>query len=503
MIRCLRRQPKVENFESVKRAACGEWKKLVSISFSFIALPFDIRSMNWINDLKQILSPSQVFTDDETRTEYGRDYTEDLSFPPAAVVKPSTVEEVSAVLKFASEHQIPVTPIGARTGLSGGALSVNGGIGLSMERFNKILKIDEKNYQVIIEPGVITEVLQNEVKAKGLFYPPDPASRGSCFIGGNIAENSGGPKAVKYGVTADYVLNLEVVLPSGEVIWTGANTLKNSTGYNLTQLMVGSEGTLGVVTKIVLRLISHPSDDLLMLVPFKSAEKACEAVSAILRSGVTPSGLEFMERDAVLYAMEFIGEQPVPLADDEEAHLLIEVDGNDREALMQDCEGILAVVEKFDCGDVLFAEDQAKKDQLWKLRRRVGEAVKAQSIYKEEDTVVPRYELPALLRSVKEIGSKYGFKSVCYGHAGDGNLHVNILRGELSDEEWNTTVKVGIRELFEEVKKLGGTISGEHGIGLVQKEYMDIMFPDSHLELMRSIKKVFDPKGILNPGKIF
>jgi len=453
--------------------------------------------------LTEIVGKEYVFTDEETRKNYGHDETEDLNFPPAFVVKPSSPEEVSAILKLASVHEIPVTPIGARTGLSGGALSIKGGIGLSMERFNKILQIDERNLQATVEPGVITQVFQDSVREKGLMYPPDPASRGSCFIGGNVSENSGGPKAVKYGVTKDYVLNLEVVLMSGEIIWTGANTLKNSTGYNLTQLMVGSEGTLGVITKIVMRLIPHPKHDLLMLVPFKSAEKACEAVSAIFRAGITPSGMEFMERDAIVYAMDFIGEEPVPLAAHDQAHLLIEVDGNDVDALMMDCERIAEVVAQYEAGEGLFAEDQTQKDQLWKLRRRVGEAVKAQSIYKEEDTVVPRFELPSLLKSVKEVGKLYGFRSVCYGHAGDGNLHVNILRDEMCEEDWNKTVKVGIRELFERVKKLGGTISGEHGIGLVQRDYMDIMFSASHLELMRSIKKVFDPKGILNPGKIF
>ncbi|NQV53868.1 MAG: FAD-binding protein [Flavobacteriales bacterium] len=456
-----------------------------------------------IDALIAIVGEKGCTTDLEARKEYGHDETEDLNFPPAVVIKPASVKEVSEVLGFANTHGIPVTPIGARTGLSGGALSIHGGIGLSMERFNRILDIDEKNLQATVEPGVITQVFQDAVKEKGLMYPPDPASRGSCFIGGNVAENSGGPKAVKYGVTKDYVLNLEVVLPSGEVIWTGANTLKNSTGYNFTQLLVGSEGTLGVITKIVMRLIPHPTQDLLMLVPFRSAEKACEAVSEIFRRGIIPSGMEFMERDAIEYAMDFIGEEPVPLGAEDAAHLLIEVDGNDLDALMGDCERIAEVVEAFDCGEILFAEDQSKKDQLWKLRRRVGEAVKAQSIYKEEDTVVPRFELPALLKAVKEIGKLYGFRSVCYGHAGDGNLHVNILRDEMCEEDWNKTTKEGIRALFERVKELGGTISGEHGIGLVQRDYMDIMFSKGHLELMRAVKRSFDPNGILNPGKIF
>ena len=323
------------------------------------------------------------------------------------------------------------------------------------------------------------------------------------MIGGNIAENSGGPKAVKYGVVKDYVLNLEVVLPTGEIIWTGANVLKNATGYNLTQLVVGSEGTLGIVTKAVLKLLPLPKHDMLMLVPFRSAENACAAVSAIFMAGYTPSAMEFMERDAIEWTMNFIDNCIVPLPEDIQAHLLIEVDGNDMDVLMKEMEGISGIVTQFECDDILFADDAQQKAELWKLRRRVGEAVKSHSIYKEEDTVVPRAELPVLLKGVKDIGRRYGFKSVCYGHAGDGNLHVNIIKGELSDEEWNGSLKSGIREIFELVKKLGGTISGEHGIGLVQKEYLPIVFDPVTMRLMKEIKKIFDPHHILNAGKIF
>jgi glycolate oxidase len=372
-----------------------------------------------------------------------------------------------------------------------------------MERFNKIISIDERNHQVITEPGVITQVLQDAVREKGLFYPPDPASKGSCFIGGNVSENSGGPKAVKYGVTKDFVLNLEVVLPNGEIIWTGANVLKNATGYNLTQLIVGSEGTLAIITKIVLRLIPHPTHDLLMLVPFFDAEKACEAVAAIFRAGITPSGLEFMERDALTWTQSFTGDSSIPVKENHQAHLLIEVDGFDPEQLMGECEKIMGVLENFETDEILFAESEAQKAGLWALRRKVGEAVKSQSIYKEEDTVVPRYELPALLSAVKRICRQYGLHSVCYGHAGDGNLHVNIIKGDLTDEQWEKDLPVAIRALFTEVVALGGTLSGEHGIGLVQQPYMDIAFPEITLQLMRQIKEVFDPKGILNPGKIF
>jgi glycolate oxidase len=452
---------------------------------------------------KKIVGEAYVFIDEDVLSQYASDETEDLHYLPDVVIKPRTAEEISDILKICNQHGIPVTPRGAGTGLSGGALPHLGGVLLSIERLNSIINIDERNLQVITEAGVITEVLQDAVKERGLFYPPDPSSRGSCLIGGNIAENSGGPKAVKYGVVKDYVLNLEVVLATGEIIWTGANVLKNATGYNLTQLVVGSEGTLGIVTKIVLKLLPHPKYDLLMLVPFHSAENACAAVSAIFRAGYLPSALEFMERDALEWVMRFVDNCVVAIEDDIQAHLLIEVDGNDIDVLMKEMEGISEVVMNYECGEILFAEDVQQKAELWKLRRRVGEAVKSHSVYKEEDTVVPRAELPALLHGVKEIGKRYGFHSVCYGHAGDGNLHVNIIKGELSDAEWNGSLKSGIREIFELVKALGGTISGEHGIGLVQKEYMDIIFDPRSMGLMRQIKQVFDPNNILNRGKIF
>lgn len=456
-----------------------------------------------IEAFKDIVGKDHVFVDEEVLGHYAHDETEDLHFMPDVVVKPSSAQEISAILRICNQHRIPVTPRGAGTGLSGGALPHLGGVLLSIERLNRIIEIDERNLQVITEPGVITEVLQNVVKEKGLFYPPDPSSRGSCMIGGNIAENSGGPKAVKYGVVKDYVLNLEVVLPTGEITWTGANVLKNATGYNLTQLMVGSEGTLGIVTKAVLKLIPLPKHDLLMLVPFKNAENACAAVSAIFMAGYTPSAMEFMERDALEWVMRFVDNCIVNIEEETQAHLLIEVDGNDMDVLMKEMEGISEVVMQFDCGEILFADDAKQKEELWKLRRRVGEAVKSHSVYKEEDTVVPRAELPVLLKGVKDIGRKYGFHSVCYGHAGDGNLHVNIIRGELSEEQWNGSLKTGIVEIFELVKRLGGTISGEHGIGLVQKEYLPIVFDDVQMRLMKQIKKIFDPNHILNAGKIF
>lgn len=455
-----------------------------------------------LQKLQQIVGHEFVFYDTDTLLQYSHDETEDYSFPPNFLVKPRTTQEIAAIVKLANEYAIPLVPIGGQTGLSGGALAIHGGIGLSMERLNKILHIDENNLQVTTEPAVITQVLRDAVAEKGLFYPVDPSSMGSCFIGGNIAENSGGARAVKYGVTKDYVLNLEVVLPTGEIIWTGANTLKNSTGYNLTQLMVGSEGTLGIVTKIVLKLLPLNKHNVLLLVPFYKAEEACEAVSAIFRAGIVPSALEFMERDAIDWAVKYIEGISIIIQPEHQAHLLIEVDGNYPEILMLEAEKILEVVEQFSIDEVLFADTEEQKNAIWKMRRGVAEAVKANSIYKEEDTVVPRYELPKLLKGIKQIGVKYGFQSVCYGHAGDGNLHVNIIKGTLSDAAWQNEVPKGIKEIFELTVALKGTISGEHGIGYVQKNYLPIAMQPKQIDVLRNIKKIFDPKNILNPGKI-
>ena len=455
-----------------------------------------------IQYFKSILN-NRVYTDEENLLRCASDHTEDFVFKPQIVLQPETTQEVSIILKYCNENKIIITPRGAGTGLSGGALPIFGSIVLDMKRMNKILKIDTENFQVTTEPAVITEELQNAVKELGLYYPVDPASKGSCFIGGNVAENSGGARAVKYGVVKDYVLNLEVVLPNGKIIWTGANTLKNSTGYNLTQLLVGSEGTLAVITKIVLKLLPYPKKDLLILVPFYSAHEACRAVNKIFLAGFNPSALEFMERNAILASQKFLDNYSLELPDDIQAHLLIEVNGNEEDVLMREIEGIVSVLEEFRTGEILFADTEKTKEELWKLRRVTGEASKGNSIYKEEDTVVPRAKLPELLAKVKELGKEYGFDSICYGHAGDGNLHINIIKNNMSDEKWNNELPEAIRKLFVYTKELGGTISGEHGIGYVQKNYMDIAFSEIELDLMRKIKAVFDPNNILNPGKIF
>jgi glycolate oxidase len=453
-------------------------------------------------EITNIVGADSVLTDLADKERYARDETEDLVFYPEVVVKPRHTQQISELMKLCNLHRIPVTPRGAGTGLSGAALATHGGLMISMERFNQIISIDEDNLQATVEPGVITELFMNEVESKGLYYPVDPSSKGSCFMGGNVAHGSGGPRVVKYGTIREYILNLELVLPNGEIIWTGANTLKYASGYNLTQLMIGSEGTLGIVTKIVTKLIPKPSQNLLMLASFNSNEEACAAVSAIFRSGITPSAVEFMERKGVEWVIEN-DHVSFDLKEGIAAFLLIEVDGTDLDQLFTDCEKINTVLEKFDCKEVLFADTAAQKEELWKIRRTMAVSVKSNSIYKEEDTVVPRAALPKLISGIKSIGNAYGFESICYGHAGDGNLHVNIIKGNMSNEAWDKELKAGISEIFKLTVELGGTISGEHGIGLVQREFMPIKYSDLHLDLMRQIKKVFDPNLILNPGKIF
>jgi glycolate oxidase len=300
---------------------------------------------------------------------------------------------------------------------------------------------------------------------------------------------------------------MEVVLPTGEIIKTAANVLKNSTGYNLTQLMCGSEGTLGIITKIFFKLRPLPQKDITMLVPFSTAEEACRGITAVYMAGINPSGMEFVEREAIVKTKAYLEDLSkgvnIDLPDGINAHLIIELDGNDEDVLMKDAEKIMTTLADFEIGEILFADSAQQKEELWRLRRNVSPAVNAYSLTKAEDVVVPRANLPALITSVKEIGAEYKFNSVCYGHAGDGNLHINIMKEQLSDEWWNKEVNEGIEKIFIRVVELGGTLSGEHGIGIAKRPYMSLAMGEVNLNLMRGIKKVFDPKGILNPGKIF
>jgi glycolate oxidase len=452
-------------------------------------------------ELRDALGAGAVHTDEDALERASADETEDLSFLPEVVVTPADTAGVSAVMRIASRHRIPVTPRGAGTGLSGGALPVMGGISLSTARLNGIIEIDRGNLMAVVEPGVITQVFQEAVEAVGLFYPPDPASRGSCFLGGNLAECSGGPRAVKYGVTRDWVTGIEAVLPNGDIVHHGGKLLKNVTGYNLSQLIIGSEGTLAVITRIYLRLIPLPPHRTMLLVPFGDLASCARAVPAIMNAGVVPSVLELMERDAVTITEEHLDKKfPGPQA---AAHLLIELDGTDEGVIQRDAERVAEIVLKEGAIDVLAADNDSKMNDMWALRRAAGAAVKSVSVYKEEDTVVPRDQIVPLLVGVKEIAARHGIRTVCYGHAGDGNLHVNILKMDMSDEAWNRDLEPAIREIFELTVSLGGLISGEHGIGWVQKSYLPIALSPAEIALMRAIKHAFDPHGILNPGKLF
>jgi glycolate oxidase len=450
--------------------------------------------------ISEVLTSIEFLFSSEETLPYGSDYTEDLFFPPAAVCFPNTSLEVSQILSLCNSLNVPVYTRGAGTGLSGACLPVKDGLVLSTKKLNRIIEIDTQNLTATIESGVINAHLKMAVEELGLYYPPDPASQGSCSIGGNLAHGAGGPRAVKYGITRDYVLNLEVVLPTGEIIWTGANTLKNSTGFSLTHLMIGSEGMLGVITKAVLKLIPKPTQELLLVASFENLEDCAKAVNAVLLSKFKPCAIELMEKSGVIISMQAT-QTLFPTHEAAEAYLLFAFDGFDGEDLFLQAEGIYEILESFNALDILPSPNAETAEQWWKVRRAIGETVKQVSPYKEEDTVVPRSAMPQLLKKVKSIGDQYGFQSVCYGHAGDGNLHVNILKNDLSDEVWNHQIPMAIAEIFEFCKSVGGTISGEHGIGLVQKQYLPIVLDPIHFQLLKGIKSTFDPQNILNPGK--
>jgi glycolate oxidase len=463
--------------------------------------PFNQVTPELITRLEEAVGKKFVRADDEARERFASDETEDLVFMPEVVVLPQDTGAVSAVMEIATEANVPVTPRGAGTGLSGGALPVFGGIVLCTAELKNIVEIDKANLMAVVEPGVILQEFQEAVEEVGLFYPPDPASRGSCFIGGNLAESSGGPRAVKYGVTKDYVVGVEAVLPNGQIVRHGGKLLKNATGYNLTQLLIGSEGTLAVITKVLVRLIPLPQHRSMLLVPFDSLEDCARAVPAVMNAGIIPAVLELMERDALKITEKHL-DTTIPNSD-AAAQLLVELDGDDPDAIARSAERVCEIVMAEGASDVLLADTSAKMNELWSMRRAIGEAVKSVSVYKEEDTVVPRNNIVPLLKGVKEIAARYGIRAVCYGHAGDGNLHVNILKMDMTDDRWNTQLDPAIREIFELTVSLGGLISGEHGIGWVQKKYLPIALTEAELDIMKRIKSAFDPAGILNPGKIF
>ena len=452
--------------------------------------------------LEEALGPGALLAGADALEPYCRDETPGAFARPDAVVLPRSAAEVAAVLRLATEHRFAVVPRGTGTGVVAGALPYGGGVVLSTERLNRILEIDADNMMAVVEPGVITGHLQREVGKLGLFYPPDPASVDSCSIGGNVATGAGGPRAVKYGVTRDYVTGLEVALPTGELLALGGKIVKYATGYHLADLFIGSEGTLGVITKITVKLLGLPAHRASLLVPFATLGDAARAVAEITRRRLLPATLEFMDAGAVAAAGRFLGsEMPFP---DAGALLLVEVDGHSAAAVAADYEAIGELCLAADARDVLVADGRAEQEKLWKARRVIGEAVKAQNRdVAKQDVVVPRMAIPELVERLGAIGARAGAPVICFGHAGDGNVHVNVLRGELGDDAWAEAQARVVPAVIRAVYALGGVLSGEHGIGWVKKARLAEVLPGKHLELMRGIKRVFDPAGILNPGKIF
>jgi glycolate oxidase len=452
--------------------------------------------------LREIVGADNVLTSAEEMEPYSHDEVIGLRADPEVVVRVTSTQQVSEILHLAQRERVPVTPRGAGMGLSGGAVPVHGGIVLSLEKMDRILEIDKENLMVTVEPGVITGDLHRAVEAEGLFYPPDPASLDSCSIGGNIAEDAGGPRAVKYGVTQDYVCGLEAVLPSGEIIFCGGKLVKNVTGYNLVKLLVGSEGTLAVVTKIILRLLPRPKVQVDLLVPYDDLQAAADTVSDIIAHRIVPATIEFMERDS-LRAVERLLQRELPF-NDAAAFLLIQLDGNSQQAVDVDYEVVGDLCLKHGARDVLVARDQRTRDRLWEARRLIIDALNHESPANHmEDVVVPRAEVPRFLRGVTKIAERRAVRMVSFGHAGDGNVHVNVLKDEISDDRWEALAPAVSEEIYQLSLSLGGTLTGEHGIGATRRRYLPMALDEAQINVMRGIKAVFDPNQILNPGKIF
>jgi len=417
---------------------------------------------------------------------------------PSAIVWPNNTADVVKVMKYAYEKEIPVVPRGAGTGMTAGAVPSKGSIVLSFEKMKKIIEIDAENLNVLCEPGVINGKLQRELEWTGFFYPPDPASMNFCTLGGNVAENAGGPRALKYGVTRDYVMEIEAVLPNGEVITTGIKTTKGVVGYDLTRLFTGSEGTLAVFTKIRLKVLPLPEEVITLLAIFRSLESSGDAVTKIISSKIIPRTLEFMDRNAIEAVENF---KPIGLPRDAEAVLLIELDGQPS-TITREAEKVIALCSKLGA-EIKMAKDEFAKNNLWASRRALSPAlyhIKPTKI--NEDIVVPRNKLTEMLRRLRTLSEKSGIAIVNFGHAGDGNIHVNIMVDKADEDEYQRGLGL-VEQIFRDTLELGGTISGEHGIGLTKAGYIDMELSERELKIMKSIKKVFDPKKILNPGKIF
>jgi glycolate oxidase len=448
-----------------------------------------------IKELKNIVGSAYLTTSPEDMVVYAYDATQQEALP-WAVARPASAQEVSEILRLANGELFPVVPRGAGTGMSGGSVPVHGGLVLSLERMNRILEIDDENLVAVVEPGVVTGELQREVEARGLFYPPDPASNKFCTIGGNVAECAGGLRAVKYGVTKDYVLGLEVVLPTGEIIRTGARTAKSVAGYDLTKLIVGSEGTLGVATAIILKLLPLPESVRTISAFFNTIEGAATAAAKIIASRIIPRALEFVDRHALRAVEKYLKED---ITGGATAMLLVEVDGA-ADTTARESERIAEIMERAGASHVKKAETDAEREQLWKARRSISPAlytIKPKKV--NEDIVVPRSKIPDILREIEEIAKRHDLLIVNFGHAGDGNIHTNIM----IDEADKPRALNAVKEIFESTLRMGGSISGEHGIGLSKAAYLPMEIGPAALSAMKHIKQALDPNNILNPGKIF
>ena len=459
-----------------------------------------------IYELVNILGEKNVIFDEEKMESYSHDETpiNQYASMPEVVITPINTEQISKVVKLANKYLIPITPRGAGSGLSGGAIPIYGGILLSVEKMNKVIEIDYDNMMIVVEPGLVTNEINNLVEDRGLFFAGYPMSLETCFVGGNIAENAGGGKAVKYGVTGQYIVGMEIVTPTGEIVELGGKIIKDVTGYDIKKLMIGSEGTLGIVTKAIIKLSPLPKAKTNLLVLFKDVETAIATVPKIMSDGgIIPTSIEFMDKLSVHTACDYLNEHlPYQKAG---SMLLIEVDGTKQNQVDEDAEVIGELCIDNGAIEVYVADNYTTQERVWSVRRNIAEAFKVYSPHQSlEDIVVPISSIAELMPKIQKIADKYDIKMPSYGHAGDGNLHTTLVKNPDSTmEEWYEIEEKALLEFYDEVKSLGGKISGEHGIGLKRKKYMDELVSPAEMVLMRTIKKAFDPNNIMNPGKIF
>ena len=447
------------------------------------------------------LLPGRVYSGEEISTDYDHDeMTEYGHFMPEAVLLALSTEDVSAVLKYCNERRIPVTSRGAGTGLCGGCAAIHGGVVLSTEKMKKVLEVDTRNMTATVEPGVLLMEFPKALEGTGLFYPPDPGEK-TATMGGNAMTNAGGMRAVRYGVTRDYVLGMEVVLADGSIMELGGKTVKTSSGYSLIDLMIGSEGTLGFLTKLTVKLVPEPKVNLSLLIPFDDLDACIEAVPQVLSCGCDPTAVEFMEREVISCAETYLGKQfPDTSAN---AYLLVRLDGPSAEALQPAIDTLTDLALSIGARDVLLADTDERKESIWNARGAFLEAIKGSTSTMDEcDVVVPRDMIPAFLRKTTAIGKETQVRIRSFGHAGDGNLHIYVCRDELPEEAWQQKVRHVMAELYAAAKEMGGEVSGEHGIGHAKKAFLRESKGDMQMRLMAGIKAVFDPNGILNPGKI-